>query len=64
MRVDAVKIGMVATAEIAAAIADRLRHHAARNIVVDPVMVAKSGDHLLREDAVAALRDAWCRWRG
>ncbi|MEJ0017802.1 MAG: bifunctional hydroxymethylpyrimidine kinase/phosphomethylpyrimidine kinase [Acetobacteraceae bacterium] len=56
VRVDAVKIGMVATAEIAAAIADRLRHHGARNIVLDPVMVAKSGHHLLREDAVAALR--------
>jgi hydroxymethylpyrimidine/phosphomethylpyrimidine kinase len=48
---------MVATAEIAAAIADRLRHHAARNVVLDPVMVAKSGDRLLREDAVAAVRD-------
>ncbi len=56
VRVDAVKIGMVATAEIIAAIADRLRHHGARNIVLDPVMVAKSGDHLLRPDAVAALR--------
>jgi hydroxymethylpyrimidine/phosphomethylpyrimidine kinase len=57
VRVDAVKIGMVATAEIAVAVADRLRHHAARNVVVDPVMVAKSGHHLLREDAVAALRE-------
>jgi hydroxymethylpyrimidine/phosphomethylpyrimidine kinase len=57
VRVDAVKIGMVATAAIAAAIADRLRQHAMRNIVLDPVMVAKSGHHLLREDAVAALRD-------
>jgi hydroxymethylpyrimidine/phosphomethylpyrimidine kinase len=57
VRVDAVKIGMVATAEIATTIADRLRHHAARNIVLDPVMVAKSGDRLLREDAVAAVRD-------
>ena len=57
VRVDAVKIGMVATADIARAVADRLRHHAARNIVLDPVMVAKSGHHLLREDAVAALRD-------
>jgi len=57
VRVDAVKIGMVATAEIATAIADRLRHHGARDIVLDPVMVAKSGHHLLREDAVAALRD-------
>src|SRR5690242_6177935 len=57
VRVDAVKIGMVATAEIATAVADRLRHHGARNIVLDPVMVAKSGHHLLRDDAVAALRD-------
>src|SRR5262249_10537129 len=58
VRVDAVKIGMVATAEIARAVADRLRHHGARNVVLDPVMVAKSGHHLLRDDAVAALRDA------
>jgi hydroxymethylpyrimidine/phosphomethylpyrimidine kinase len=57
VRVDAVKIGMVATAEIAAVIAERLRHYAARNVVLDPVMVAKSGDRLLREDAVAAVRD-------
>jgi hydroxymethylpyrimidine/phosphomethylpyrimidine kinase len=57
VRVDAVKIGMVATADIATVIADRLRRHAARNIVLDPVMVAKSGDRLLREDAVAVVRD-------
>jgi hydroxymethylpyrimidine/phosphomethylpyrimidine kinase len=57
VRVDAVKIGMVATAEIATAIADRLQQHGARNVVLDPVMVAKSGHHLLREDAVAALRE-------
>ncbi len=57
VRIDAVKIGMVATAEIAAVIAERLRHHGARNIVLDPVMVAKSGDRLLHETAVAALRD-------
>ena len=57
VRVDAVKIGMVATAEIAVAVADRLRHHGVRHVVLDPVMVAKSGHHLLRGDAVAALRD-------
>ena len=34
VRVDAVKIGMVATAEIATVVADRLRHHAARNVVL------------------------------
>ena len=57
VRVDAVKIGMVPTADIAAVIADRLIAHGARNIVLDPVMVAKSGDRLLRPDAVAAIRD-------
>jgi hydroxymethylpyrimidine/phosphomethylpyrimidine kinase len=57
VRVDAVKIGMVATADVAAAIAERLRQHAARNVVLDPVMVAKSGDRLLQDDAVAAIRD-------
>ena len=56
IRVDAVKVGMVATQGVATAIAERLRHHEARNIVLDPVMVAKSGHHLLLEDAVAALR--------
>jgi hydroxymethylpyrimidine/phosphomethylpyrimidine kinase len=57
VRVDAVKIGMVASAQIATTVAERLRHHAARNIVLDPVMVAKSGHHLLQPDAVAALRE-------
>ena len=57
VRVDAVKIGMVANAGIAEAIAARLRAHGARRIVLDPVMVAKSGDHLLEPDAVAAVRE-------
>lgn len=57
VRVDAVKIGMVATDRIAEVIAERLRRHEARNVVLDPVMVAKSGDHLLEPDAVAAIRD-------
>jgi hydroxymethylpyrimidine/phosphomethylpyrimidine kinase len=57
VRIDAVKIGMVATAEIAAVIAQRLAHHRACKVVLDPVMVAKSGDRLLAEDAVVALRD-------
>ena len=56
IRVDAVKIGMVATTEIAAAIADALLRHRARNIVLDPVMVAKSGDRLLAEAAVETIR--------
>ncbi|MDO5657043.1 MAG: bifunctional hydroxymethylpyrimidine kinase/phosphomethylpyrimidine kinase [Paracoccus sp. (in: a-proteobacteria)] len=57
VRVDAVKIGMCANAGIIEAIANRLTAHQARNIVLDPVMVAKSGDHLLAPEAVAALRE-------
>lgn len=56
VRVDAVKIGMVATAAIAESISDRLRYHGAANIVLDPVMVAKSGHHLLKPDAVQAIQ--------
>jgi len=58
IRVDAVKIGMVGSAAIAEAIADALRRHDARHVVIDPVMVAKGGDALLTADAVAAIRDA------
>jgi hydroxymethylpyrimidine/phosphomethylpyrimidine kinase len=54
---DAVKTGMLASAPIVEVVAARMREHALPNLVVDPVMVAKSGHHLLREDAVAALRD-------
>ena len=52
---DAVKIGMVSSAELIATIAERLRFYKAKHIVVDPVMVATSGSKLLRDDAVAAL---------
>ncbi len=55
---DAVKIGMLASAGIIRAVADRLRVHLGGSgipIVLDPVMIAKSGDRLLREDAVEAL---------
>jgi len=54
--VDAVKIGMLHSAEVIATVADRLRHHDVDVIVVDPVMVATSGDRLLEESAVEALR--------
>lgn len=57
VRVDAVKIGMVANAGIAEAIADRLRRYQPSAVVLDPVMVAKSGHHLLDPTAVAAVRD-------
>ena len=52
---DAVKIGMVASCELIRVIADRLRYYGARNIVLDPVMVATSGSALLRNDAVQTL---------
>jgi hydroxymethylpyrimidine/phosphomethylpyrimidine kinase len=57
VRIDAVKIGMVATADIATVIGERMRAHAAAHIVVDPVMVAKGGDRLLADEAVSAIRD-------
>lgn len=54
---DAVKTGMLANAAIIGVVAAKAREHGFRNLVVDPVMVAKSGDRLLREDAVRALRE-------
>ncbi len=54
---DAVKIGMLGREEIIDAVAASLRARRPGPVVVDPVMVAKSGDRLLLPDAVAALRD-------
>ena len=54
---DAAKTGMLSSAAIIEVVADRLRAHALAWLVVDPVMVAKSGDALLRPDAVQALRE-------
>lgn len=53
--VDGVKIGMVSSSTIIHTIRDKLLEYGAKNIVVDPVMVSKSGFHLLRPDAVAAV---------
>ena len=52
---DAVKIGMVSSADLIGVIAGKLRQYEARHIVIDPVMVATSGARLIEEDAVAAL---------
>ncbi len=54
---DAVKIGMLSSARIVRAVAGRLAAHRPRHVVLDPVMVAKSGDALLAADAVEALRE-------
>lgn len=55
---DAVKIGMVADADLIRVIAEKLDAYHAHNIVLDPVMVATSGARLIGEDAVDALRTA------
>ena len=57
LRVDAVKIGMISTAATARAVAASLRRAEARNVVLDPVMIAKSGHALLDPSAVGALRE-------
>lgn len=57
VRVDAVKIGMVANAAIADSIATRLERYADCPIVLDPVMVATSGRRLLPPDAVSVVRE-------
>ena len=52
---DAVKIGMVSSSELIHVIAQRLTYYGAKNIVVDPVMVATSGSALMKTDAVQTL---------
>ena len=60
VRIDAVKTGMLGTAEIVDAVAAFLDEHRPPVVVVDPVMVATSGDRLLASDAEAAMRE-FCR---
>jgi hydroxymethylpyrimidine/phosphomethylpyrimidine kinase len=55
--VDAAKLGMLANAQIVEAVADAIRAHRIEHLVVDPVFISKSRDHLLEEDAVAALKE-------
>jgi len=53
---DAVKIGMLHSPEVIEVVAERLKYHKCSSIVLDPVMIAKSGDKLLKDDAVTALK--------
>ncbi len=53
---DAVKIGMLYSAELIEIVADQLGALGARNIVLDPVMVAQSGDKLLQDEAIEAIK--------
>jgi hydroxymethylpyrimidine/phosphomethylpyrimidine kinase len=57
VRIDAIKIGMLANAGIVEAVGDFLRRHPHEHVVLDPVMIATSGDRLLDDDAVQAMRD-------
>ncbi len=54
---DAVKTGMLGSAEVVLAVVDALAAHHPPWVVVDPVMIAKSGHTLLEPDAVAAIRE-------
>ena len=54
---DAVKIGMVSSKELIEVIAERLEFYNAKNIVVDPVMVATAGSALMKTDAIQTLAD-------
>ncbi|MGD9173035.1 MAG: bifunctional hydroxymethylpyrimidine kinase/phosphomethylpyrimidine kinase [Desulfobacterales bacterium] len=53
---DAIKIGMLYSAELIEAVASALKRHGAEKIVLDPVMVAQSGDKLLQDEAVEAIK--------
>ena len=57
IRPDAVKIGMVSSAELITAIAEKLTEYHAENIVVDPVMAATSGAKLISDDAIDTLKE-------
>lgn len=54
--VDALKTGMLFSSEIIMAVARKLKEYELKNIVVDPVMIAKGGQSLLQEEAIEALR--------
>ncbi|SEK29296.1 bifunctional hydroxymethylpyrimidine kinase/phosphomethylpyrimidine kinase [Pacificibacter marinus] len=58
IRVDAIKIGMIATADIARAVAEALAPYPDVPVILDPVMIAKGGAQLLVDDAILALRRA------
>lgn len=55
--IDAIKIGMLANADIVRAVAAALRRYRPRHVILDTVMISKSGHALLAEDAIAVLRD-------
>lgn len=58
VRIDAVKIGMLGQQAVTRVVAERLAHWKPKYLVLDPVMVAKSGDHLLERSAISELRES------
>ena len=58
VRIDAVKIGMLGQQQVTRAVADRLAHWKPAHLVLDPVMIAKSGDALLEKPAINELRES------
>ena len=52
---DAVKIGMVSSSELIHVIADRLKYYGAKNVIIDPVMVASAGSSLMKRNTVQTL---------
>ncbi len=60
IQVNAIKVGMLSSAPIIEAVASVLQQHPAIPVVLDPVMMAKSGDSLLDQDAHQALIDLLC----
>jgi len=58
VRVDAVKIGMLGQQGVTRAVAERLAHWKPAHVVLDPVMIAKSGDALLERSAIDELRES------
>lgn len=56
IRPDAIKTGMVASSDLIRVIAEKLKQYDAKNIVVDPVMVATSGAKLISDDAIETLK--------
>jgi hydroxymethylpyrimidine/phosphomethylpyrimidine kinase len=57
VRIDAAKIGMLGERGVIETVGERMEQRAPAHLVLDPVMIAKSGDSLLARDAVGALRD-------
>jgi len=57
VEIHAVKLGMLGQTGIIEVVADRLGHHKPPHVVLDPVMVSKSGDLLLEQKAIGALRE-------